>query len=158
MNLQLYDSAGQLLTTSTSAAGSERLDATVVGGGKYLLKVNGANAAVDFRLTNLVSLRDGQLRAFGTGGNDAFQFYAGNGSLSVNGVSYSFNASSISRVSLDGMGGSDSLVYQGSAADEQLTLRVGSMTATGPAVRVPGDQLRRSASLGCRGTQHRGLL
>lgn len=131
LNLQLYDSAGQMLTKSVSTTGAERLDATVVAGGKYLLKVNGTNARVDFRLTNLITLRDGHLQAFGTGGNDAFVFYAANAGLSVNGVQYNFNANQLSRVTLDGRGGSDSLVFHGSAADEHITLRPGSMTAAG---------------------------
>jgi hypothetical protein len=132
LHLQLYSDSRQLIADSITRPDAERLDASVIAGQKYLLKVAGTNGNVDLRLANLVALRDGTLTAVGTSGADSFTFTASNLGLSVNGINYSeWNVSSIRSVVLNGLGGTDSLVYQGSAADERVSFRTNGLSVTG---------------------------
>jgi subtilisin family serine protease len=149
VNLEVYSGSRQLLGTSASSANLERVDISASAGSVYLIRARGTNADVDFRLTNLVTVRGSDVEVFATTGNDAFQWTAGTATqtYSINGVSYT--AAAGGRTSFHGGGGDDSILLVGGAAAESLIARPGSVRFSSPtsiatadsveAIRVVGD-------------------
>ena len=132
IDLALYDSDNNLVEDAGSATSNERLDATVVGGNEYTLVVTGTNSDVDFRLTNLFSFVDNQGTLHGTSGDDTLVADARNLSVTINGVVYQDDGSTINpQLTIDLGDGDDSAVLHGTANDEQVTIRVGSVSITG---------------------------
>lgn len=132
VSAQLYSANQQLLAGSSQRLGLQRLDATVVAGGRYLLKISGPNSDVDLRLTNLVALQDGNLSAYGTSGADSFVYSARDVTLTVNGVSYGpWDTTTFQSVTLNGAGGSDVFQYVGGAANERVTFRSSGVSVSG---------------------------
>ena len=66
VDLALYDSNLQLLSSGTANAAGERVDFLATAGTSYFLRVTGTNADVDFRLTNLVSQSGTTVNVAGT--------------------------------------------------------------------------------------------
>ena len=126
ISLELYNASLQLIDSGNAVGGESRVDYYGAAGDELFIKAIGTNSDVDFRLTNLVSISGTTVHVAGTTGDDAFTFVAGSThQLSVNGVTYSFDAISVTNFQLDGNAGSDTLSMVGSAADETAFLRVG---------------------------------
>ncbi len=97
----------------------------------------------------------GQVDVYGTAGDDAFAFSGGASAvIVVNGVSHSLPGSS--QVRFHGLGGSDTIQITGTSAAETATLRVGSLTVTGPGFTVSADAVETVRVAG--GAGDRALL
>src|SRR5205807_3621070 len=108
---------------------SERIDADVNAGDTLYVHVKGMNPAVNFRLTDLVSISGSSATIAGTAGNDNIRWQA-DGQLSVNGVNYSLPG--VTQITIGGGGGNDALTLVGGSAAESVVLRPRSadLTAT----------------------------
>lgn len=136
VDLRLYDANGNLLGTSAGISNSERIDVSVSAGDQLFLRVytyNGqTNGDVDFRMTNLVAQNGDTVQVGGTSGDDYFVFRAGTTHfVSIGGVQYRFDASSVSQVAFDGGGGSDTAELHGTTGSDHAVLRVGSGQLSG---------------------------
>lgn len=139
IGMEAYDSSGNLIASTRSSGDQGRLDFTVREGDTILLKVIGDNDAVDFRLSNVVGLENGRLQIHGTAGDDQFQFSAADRyTVSVNGVSYSFDSSEVSNVSFSGGRGNDQLRVTSTAGSDRVVLRVGEVSLTNDAYQLTG--------------------
>jgi subtilisin family serine protease len=81
----------------------------------------------DFGPNSPVTINGNAASIVGTAGNDSIKWQAG-GQIWVNGVSYSL--AGVTQITIDGGGGSDSLVLVGGSAAESATLRPGSAELT----------------------------
>ena len=132
ISLDLYSDEMQLIDSGTANNGTSRVQSYAAAGDEFYVCVLGTNSEVDFRLSNLVSISGTTVQVDGTVGDDLFGFTAGsNHVVTVNGVSHSFAANSITDVSFDGGAGSDSIVMTGTAENETATLRVGDFVLSG---------------------------
>jgi hypothetical protein len=126
--------ANQQSVAAFDASGSYgRLDANVIAGGTYFVRVTGNASDVDFRLTNLVSQAGGVVNVFGTAGDDVFSYAAAQQELSINGVSYRLSASTIN---FSGNGGSDTANLFGTIRNEVATFMPDSAALSGSGFRV----------------------
>jgi len=154
VDLQLYDAAGQLLATSYSTTDNERIDLTATAGQTYRLRAytygGGTSGNIDFHVTNLVSQQAGQLRVLGTEGNDVFTFRAGGSThqVSINGVEYQVDAASVSRVTFDGLGGTDAITLTGTAGNDTAVVRPGSAQLSGAGYRAEAQNVETIRVLG----------
>jgi hypothetical protein len=148
VNLEVYSGSRQLLGTSASGANLERVDISASAGSVYLVRARGTNADVDFRITNLVTVRGSDVEVFGTTGNDAFQWTAGAATqnYSVNGVSYTAIAGG--RTSFYGGGDDDTIVLVGGAAAESLIAKPGSVRFSSPTSIVTADSVEAIRAVG----------
>lgn len=136
ISFDLYDIAGRLLGSSTATSTGLRLDAIVSAGQSLVLRVHGSSSDVDFRLTNLLTRSGNSLTVFGTTGDDIFSAVAGSQhQLAINGVTYEFDAATISAVSFVGQGGNDQVRFTTSGSNSTATLRAGSVELTGAGYR-----------------------
>lgn len=133
ISLSLHNSSQQLLASGTSVTGGQRIDYVAGAGVEYFLKVQGTNADVDFRLTNLVAVNGAAAAVAGTSQADTYTFVAGAAqhSISVNSVTYQFNATNVTSIQFNGGAGNDSITMTGTSGDETATLLVGSATLQG---------------------------
>ncbi|MBX9791886.1 MAG: S8 family serine peptidase [Pirellulales bacterium] len=132
VTFDLYDLSGRRLGTSAASASGQRLDVTVSAGQALVLRTHGASPDVDFRLTNLLTRRGSVLTAYGTAGDDTFAAAAGSQhQLSIDGVSYEFDATTLTDISFVGQGGRDRVSLTASGANNAATLRVGSVELVG---------------------------
>ncbi len=142
IDVELYDSNNQLLATGNSLNNDERIDVTASAGETFYLRVRGANADVDFRLTNLVTVNGDVVDVYGTAGNDTFTFAAGAvHQVSVNGVAYQFNGATTRTINLHGQGGSDQATLTGTAEREVATMLAGSADFEGTTWLVSTDSI-----------------
>ncbi len=149
VDIEIYDANNQLVSSSNSLTDNERLDIDAQAGDLFYVKVNGTNAGVDFRVTNLVHADGGQLHVHGTASNDSFSFAAGSTHrLSVNGVEYQFNGRTTTSVQFHGEQGHDSISLTGTAGSEVATLRAGSADVSGSGYRVTADEVENIAVRG----------
>lgn len=126
VTLQLYNADGNLLASSTGAAGHQRLDVTASAGQSFTLLARGSNSDVDFRVTNLVRVIGNRVDVQGTAGDDTFAFAAGNTHrVSVNGVQYNFDGATTKVVQFFGGDGNDRVTLRGSAGDDHAVVRLG---------------------------------
>jgi hypothetical protein len=137
ISFDLYDAAGRLLGTSAAVIdGGLRLDAIVSAGQSLVLRVHGSSSDVDFRLTNLLTRTGNSLTVFGTAGDDTFSAVAGSRhQLAVNGVTYEFDAATITSVSFVGRGGNDRVSFTTTGTGNTATLRDGSVELVGAGYR-----------------------
>jgi subtilisin family serine protease len=113
VDLAWYDADLQLVATGSATSGGDRVDWLAGAGEQLYLHVTGANADVDFRVTNLVSQTGTTVNVTGTGQDDTFAYTGGSEpTVSVNGVSYDFDADAISSIVVDGGAGTDSLTIK----------------------------------------------
>jgi subtilisin family serine protease len=142
VNLEIYNANRQVLASSNSTTNRERVDVTATAGQTFYVRATGANSAVDFRLTNLVTVSGSQVEINGTAGNDTFTFAAGKQhTLSVNGVDYQFDGSRVTAFKFRGGAGNDSITLTGSTASDTATARVGSVDLVSRAYRAGADSV-----------------
>ncbi len=136
ISFDLFDAAGRLLDSSAATSTGLRLDAIVSAGQSLVLRVHGSSSDVDFRLTNLLARSGNSLTVFGTTGDDNFSAIAGSRhQLAINGVTYEFDAATITSVSFVGQGGNDRVSFTTTGTGNTATLRVGSAELVGAGYR-----------------------
>ncbi len=149
VSLELYNSNLQLVDSGTANNGTSRVDTYAAAGQELFIKVLGTNADVDFQLTNLVSVNGTTVNVAGTAGDDAFAFSAGSThQVTVNGVTYSFAAIAVSNIQFAGGTGNDTVIFQGTSADETAELRVGQVELTDGNYTVTATGIESSIVLG----------
>ncbi len=146
VDLQLFDAELNLTDVSQGYAAQERVDAATTAGEMFYLHVTGANANINFRITNLVEVSNSTATIHGTEGNDNFVVTAGDTThaVSVNGVTYAFDAASLTNIQIeDGGGGHDVLTAYGTSGNEIATLAVGSLTVTGGEYTIAANDIEQ---------------
>lgn len=122
-------SATQEVLGRTTNGASSRLDLQVRAGQVLLVHLTGTATLADLRLTNLVQRVGSELRVFGTAGADMMSVRLGTiYEIEVNGARYAMPSRGLSRITLSGNGGSDSLTIRGSTANEVVTLAPANLT------------------------------
>ncbi len=131
---RLFDAMGTVVAVAAPSAGGLRLDANVIAGQSYQLRISDGGDGVDVRVTNLVR-RDGMsVYVLGTSGDDTFAFAAGtthDGSphdVVVNGARYTFGTATTRRVYLLGGDGHDSVTLVGTDGFDAAALRPGKVS------------------------------
>lgn len=130
LSLAYYNADGQMLASGGSVAGGQRVDMLATSGQEVYLRVAGSSSAVDMTCTNLVSVAGNQLSVSGTAGNDTVAIAIRTNSLyvSVNNVSYSYAAGTITNVSIAAGAGTDSITMTGSNGDETVGVATSGIT------------------------------
>ena len=127
VRLQWTDASGRPLDSVAAAGAGVRADAAVSAGQTVLLRISGNHSDFDFTIANLVQVDESNVEVFGSSGSDVFQAVAGSQwQLSINGIAYQFDGAAVQNVQLHG-GASDSLMLQGTAANESAHIRAGSL-------------------------------
>jgi subtilisin-like proprotein convertase family protein len=131
--LELYDANLGLLASSAASEGGQRIDWNVNAGEQYFVKLSGSLSDVDLQLANLVRLSQGAVTVVGTTGVDRFDFAAAAWhQLTVNGVHYEFNSTSVTSLSIDGLGGNDTAVMCTSTGNDTAVFRPTTLALSGP--------------------------
>ncbi len=142
LELKLFteDTQDQGGNLQEQASGLLRVDLeSAIGGQQYVLQIAGADAAVDVRLTNLVTLTEEGAIVYGTAQDDLFEFEAAaRTELTINGVGYSFDFSSIDNATVVFLGeaGEDTALLTGSAGNDAATFEPLAGEVVGPGYRV----------------------
>ncbi len=138
VNLELY-SNGELVGSSQNAL-NQRIDIEAYEGQVFELRATGSHDQVDLRVTNMIRVEAGRVTVNGTAGDDSFGFVAGpQHEVTVNGVSYSFDAADVTAVDFQGGGGDDNLSLTGSAAQDTLRLSQGGGSLTSASYQVTAE-------------------
>ncbi|MBL9163104.1 MAG: hypothetical protein JNL18_10245, partial [Planctomycetaceae bacterium] len=151
VSVSLHDANLNVVTSGVAGAGTSRVDATVVAGVTYYVRLAGTNSDVDVKLVNLVSQVGSKVWVNGTAGTDTFQFTAGSTSvIVVNGLEYRWGTTSVNSFVVNGLGGVDSFAFQGTTAAESVTLRSTEsvFTGTGYSVTVSNVETQTAVSGG----------
>lgn len=142
VSIGFYNTNLQLLAAGATSGGEARVDMNATAGASYYLRVAGTNADVDFKLANLVSISGTTINVGGTANADAYVASTGSFNwLSINGLSYGFALAASRQIVIDGAGGSDSLVFHGSAGAETITLRATGSTFVGAGLTLTANNI-----------------
>ena len=137
LEITLYDANRNELGASTSSDAGERIDWSVDAGQTFYFSVIGDAGDVDLRLANLVHRDGAGVSVYGTDGDDRLDFAAAEWhQVTINGVHYEFQASTVSSFEFDGGAGDDTAVLLGSAAADTAVVRPSRATLTGPGYQV----------------------
>ena len=123
--MEMGDANGNVTQTH---AGKTRIDFNMTAGTMVWVRVRTiANAGtIDgaaLRLTNLLRQIGTKIDVIGTAGNDNISFAAGTThQLIINGVTYSFNANTVSQINIDTRDGNDSVQLTGTSAAENIVI------------------------------------
>ena len=159
ISFDLFDAAGRLLGSSAAASTGLRLDAIVSAGQSLVLRVQGSSSDVDFRLTNLLACSGNSLTVFGTTGDDTFSAVAGSQhQLAINGVTYEFDAATISSVNFVGQGGNDRVSFTTTGTGNTATLRVGLVELVGAGYRFAATDVAKIEVNSVGGAGDRAVL
>jgi microcystin-dependent protein/subtilisin-like proprotein convertase family protein len=151
VSLELYDADGNLLLSSCDLGTAGRIDWLTLANKTYYLKVTGSGQ-IDLLLANLVSKTGLEVKAYGTGGDDQFEFDASASRLvSVNGVSYHFEDYEVDKVTISGGDGSDEAYLHGSDGDETAKLRPGQAELTDDVYSLTASDVENVVADGGRG-------
>lgn len=130
-----------------AATGGLRLDAPVVAGQSYLLRVSyfdssGATQQAGLELWNLVAQSGATVTVGGTDANDTFDvtISASQFDVRLNGLAYQFPRAQVTTLAIAGTGDGDRLNLTGSTQNEraQLQPRTGQLTGSGYTVSHSG--------------------
>ncbi len=148
VDLELFDAAGNLVASSSSNGDTERVDVTASAGETFTLLASthgsSANEEVDFLATNLVCRTGNSAYVWGTEGNDRFIFTAGTcHEATINGVTYSFDASVVRSVTFNGLAGADSATLHGTGGSDVAVLQAGSAELGGTQYDVSVNHVER---------------
>lgn len=123
VQLAIYDTNMRLVSAGSTNGGTARVDAALVAGKQYLVRVTGSNSDVDFKAINLLNHTGKTALVVGSAGNDSFSFTVGSTTIvEVEGIAYRFAPGLADRFYFRGAGGVDSLTINGSSASETATL------------------------------------
>ena len=107
VEVSIFDSNINLIQTGASAGGSSRVDVAAVGGEEYYIRVMGNNT-INLQVANLINFSGNTVTASGTTSADELLFTVGtNHALTINGIAYSFPASTYTSFNLNTAGGED---------------------------------------------------
>ena len=123
LTLSLYspDDLDTPLTVSQLLDGTPRLDYTVEQGQVYVLRATGTASDVDLLLANLVHEAGSAVTVYGTVEADEFIFdAAASRTITINGVVYHYEDTTVSAVDFDGGEGRDIVWLYDSAGNESL--------------------------------------
>ena len=121
LQVELYDTNGNLLLNSTANDAGARLDRRVEPAETYYAKLVGTSANVDLTLVNLLDHFGTSVTVDGTDDDDTFTFDASASRLvAVNGVEYEFDKGDVATVTFAGNGGTDSLSLFDSPGDDSF--------------------------------------
>lgn len=151
VSVSLHDANLKAIASGVAGAGTSRVDATVVAGVTYYVRLAGTNSDVDVKLVNLVSQVGSKVWVNGAAGADAYEFIAGSTNvIVVNGLEYRWGTSAVNSYVVNGLGGSDSFVFRGTAAAETVNLRSTEsvFTGTGYSVTVSNVETQTAVSGG----------
>lgn len=140
VDLEVYDSANNLLGGGSSSTDNERVDLVTAANDGYLVRVVGTTGDFSLRVTNLLEVSGDVVTVLGTAAADSIAIDTQVMSVSVNGVAYSVDAST-SRFVVDGQAGRDRLYFYGNDGDDTATVRVGSTTVDGDNYRVTASNV-----------------
>ena len=123
VTIEVYDSKLNLVGTQSSNDGTTRVNAFGKAGENYFVKIKADNVHVDLNVTNLVSLRDGELTVNGTRHADQISVVSKDGlQIDVNGVSYSIAGHAVDQVRVSGGAGTDHIQVGLHGTDDQIHL------------------------------------
>ncbi|TWU24675.1 S8 family serine peptidase [Bythopirellula polymerisocia] len=152
VNLKLYDSNLQLVTTGNAVNGTTRVDALATAGEEFFVCVQGTNSNVDYRLSNLVSVTGTTVNVKGTAGNDTFTFSAGSThQVVVNGVTHNFASIAVTNIVFNGGSGTDTIALTGTNAKETAIIASSSTTLIGIGYQVAASGVENSTVYGAGG-------
>lgn len=129
LRVELYDESRVLV-----ASGTERIDHAVSAGEVFYVRADGTDAGATLRLVNLVAL-GGEVRVFGTPGDDQFRYDAGAARLEIGGLAYSLPAAA-RRVRFTGEAGNDSATIVATAGRDTIRLAPGQADLSGSGYRA----------------------
>ena len=141
LSLEIFDTAGNHIATSSAVAAGERIDVVATAGQTFVVQITGTNADVDLRLTNLVHADGPAVHVYGTDADDSFSFVAGAmHELEVNGVGYEFDAQSVTEVEFFGGAGQDAISLDTSTlVGGMMMARINSPSSVRLVAALPGD-------------------
>ena len=120
------DSQEEVVPVEQGAAEDGRYDFEVTAGESYVLHLSGDVESFDLRLVNLVNHSESMVDVFGTDNEDAFSFAPGTQhTVSVNGVEYGFDPSTVHDVLFDGLAGEDEAAITGTPGIDRIELSAG---------------------------------
>ena len=129
--LAVYDANMNEVAVREVSSGRVRLDVQANRGETFYVKAITADAVVDFQVSNLVSIRSGNLVINGTSNDDVIDIASGGVLLiDVNGMSYQFDSENIDHITVAGNAGQDSITTSLGNGNDAVTMRVGSFRAT----------------------------
>ncbi len=147
LTIQVLDSAGSVVDGTHISTG--RIDVNVEQGQQYRVRVTSNLDSVDFdlRLTNLISLDNEQLTIAGTNQSDNFTLTQDSAFFraTINGVEYSFDLNSISRVAVDGLGGSDTITVDLADSNDNVATRQGGFYIGNENLVFTGNRLENTS-------------
>ncbi len=160
VELALFDSQMQCLTSGVATSNCNRVDMLAGAGEQFYLRVTGANANVNFQLTNLVSQVGTTVTVTGSDADDVFSFVAGASqhTITVNGAVYAFDRSAVTGFNFAGFGGSDTIAMTGTAENESTILRVNSATMVGVGYVVVANEVANVTVYGGGGADQATLF
>ncbi|HEX6961520.1 MAG TPA: S8 family serine peptidase [Lacipirellula sp.] len=134
-SMQLYTSGGRKITDAyRPAADCWRINAGVVEGAEYYVRVDGNHSDVDFTVMNLVQRNGSSVTIHGADGDDAYTFHIGGAFfLGVNGIQYYYTGNIANKFHFVGGDGNDSVILRGGAQAETATMRDTNATLGGAA-------------------------
>jgi len=137
LGMTLYDANLNELATSAVSDRGERIDWSSGAGEAFYLKVAGNASDVDLRLANLVHHVGGNLVVYGTHADDRLDFAAAAlYRVTINGVQYGFQPSSLASVEFNGGAGNDTAVLLGSPGADTAVMHPSWATLVGSGYRV----------------------
>ncbi|MHC4406333.1 MAG: C25 family cysteine peptidase, partial [Planctomycetota bacterium] len=152
IQLALYDAEGNELVASDGLGASARIDWIADAGETFHFHLSGTAEEVDVRLTNLVRQEGSHVTVYGTGGDDRFEFAAGDQhQVEIHRASYRFDSSQITSVAFDGGAGTDVAILYGSHGADDVVMHPNRATMTGTGYRVDASGAESIIAVGQAG-------
>ncbi|MFN3189881.1 MAG: S8 family peptidase [Aureliella sp.] len=144
------NAGGRVESESNWANGALRIDVDVQAGEQVLVTLPGANGDLgDLTVANLVHESNGTVQVAGTYEQDHFQLELGDQiELSVGKLAYTFDASQITHVQIDGLGNHDEIDVTGAEGMDRVNLTPGESTISNAQVQVVIDGVEQVAYTG----------
>lgn len=129
--------SGQSQAVETQASGQGRLDCQAIAGKEYYLLVEPAAAGLQLVAANLVQQAGTSVFVHGTSEADSFDIdAAGPYRVSINGLTYQWQAREIDVLAIDGGAGADAAVLHGTPGDDNLSASPGAAILRTPDVEI----------------------
>ncbi|MEM7784928.1 MAG: S8 family serine peptidase [Planctomycetota bacterium] len=127
LGYEIFDDRGNRVANYQSYNESARFDLQATQGQRFTIKVTGYSSDLDFRVDNLVSVKDGFLEVHGTNQDDHFHVELDRGiQFDINGVFYEFTSSQVDTIHFVGHDGNNSIDLQlGDLNDRVATRPIG---------------------------------
>ncbi|MEM8732618.1 MAG: S8 family serine peptidase [Planctomycetota bacterium] len=148
------NAGGRVESTSAWENGTLRLDVNVQAGDQVLVTLPGISSdSGDLTVANLIQESSGTLQVTGTHEQDHFELELGDQiAISVGKLDYSFDASQISEIQIDGLGNHDEIAVRGSEGIDRVNLTPGESSVANSQVQVSIDGVEQVAYAGGGGS------